>query len=276
MSKKIKIAVLDLYDGTENEGMRCIRQLISSHPLSAEYQLSWDEFDVRQCNNIPDLSYDIYISSGGPGSPLTSEENKWEKGYFHLLDTLIDYNNASVNQQKKHVFFICHSFQLACRHFHVAEVSKRNAMSFGVYPTHLLQNAAEDPVFNGLDDPFYVVDSRHYQILRPNYDRIETMGGMILSFEKERPHLPFERAIMALRFNDYMIGTQFHPEVDAAGMRLYLLKEEIRQMVIHNHGLAKWTSMLEDLEDPGKIHKTYGLILPNFLQHAIQQRTDSN
>ena len=41
------------------------------------------------------------------------------------------------------------------------------------------------------------------------------MGAKILCIEKERPHVPYERAVMGIRFNEYMIGTQFHPEADA-------------------------------------------------------------
>lgn len=276
MSTPIKIALLDLYNGTENEGMRCIRELLSSYPPSEQYSLSRDEFDVRQYAQIPDLSYDIYISSGGPGSPLASPENQWECGYFNLLSKLQAYNNDPSNSRKKSMFFICHSFQLACRFFQAAEVSKRKSMAFGVFPIHPLKEAINEPVFAGLDDPFYAVDSRYYQILNPDHTRIEELGGKILCVEKERPHVPLERAIMAMRFNDYMIGTQFHPEVDAEGMRLYLLRDENKQTVINNHGQEKWENMLEHLDDPDKIRKTYSHILPNFINQSIRQLLKDN
>jgi hypothetical protein len=40
---------------------------------------------VRQKNEVPDLTYDIYISSGGPGSPLDSIGSDWEAAYFSWL-----------------------------------------------------------------------------------------------------------------------------------------------------------------------------------------------
>lgn len=52
------------------------------------------------------------------------------------------------------------------------------------------------------------------------------MGASILAIEKARPHVPYERAMMALRFNENMIGTQFHPEADAIGMSLHLKTPE--------------------------------------------------
>ena len=94
-------------------------------------------------------------------------------------------------------------------------------------------------------------------------------NAKILCIEKDRPHVSYERAIMAMRFNDYFIGTQFHPEADAIGMSMYLQTEEKKKTVIENHGLKKWESMIEHLSDPDKILWTYAHILPNFLNIAL-------
>jgi len=70
---KVRIAILDLYEGVANQGMRCIREIIRQWGTKNTYNVELHEFDVRQKCDVPDLSYDIYISSGGPGSPLESE-----------------------------------------------------------------------------------------------------------------------------------------------------------------------------------------------------------
>jgi imidazoleglycerol phosphate synthase glutamine amidotransferase subunit HisH len=133
----------------------------------------------------------------------------------------------------------------------------------------MLQNGFNETVFEGLKDPFYAVDSRDYQVIAPNYEELEKMGGKILTIEKERPHVPYDRAIMAVRFNDYFMGTQFHPEADAIGMLMHLQSEEKKQVVIAEHGLEKWQSMVEQLQDPDKIRYTYSHVLPNFLNQAV-------
>jgi GMP synthase-like glutamine amidotransferase len=74
---------------------------------------------------------------------------------------------------------------------------------------------------------------------------------------------------MAIRFNDYFIGTQFHPEADAAGMRMYLLQQEKKNQVITNYGAEKYNSMLEQLSDPDKIMLTRASFIPSFLDKAI-------
>ncbi len=265
----IRIAILDLNEGQPNQGMRCIREIIKQWEASQNTDVIWDEFDVRLKNEVPDLSYDIYISSGGPGSPLESIGSQWEEAYFGWLSQVEQWNKNSLNQNKKFVFFICHSFQLATRYFEIATLTKRKSTSFGVFPVHLTATAQEEPVFQGMTDPFYVVDSRDYQVVQPNEEKINQIGATILCLEKMRPHVPYERAIMAIRFNEYMIGTQFHPEADAVGMCMYLQREDKKKTVIENYGEEKWSSMVEQLNDPDKIMWTYSHILPNFLNQAV-------
>jgi len=266
--QSVRIAILDLYEGVANQGMRGIREIINQFGEINQLNIEMDEFDVRLKNSVPDLTYDIYISSGGPGSPLESEGSEWEKKYFEWLREVEKWNDDAMQLQKKYVFFICHSFQLVCRHWQLAKVCARKSTSFGVFPIHLLEEGKEEPVFSGMNDPFYAVDSRDFQIIEPRMNMLYK-GAKILCIEKDRPHLPYERAIMGIRFSDYFIGTQFHPEADAIGMTMYLHTEEKKKTVIENHGLAKWKSMIEQLNDPDKILWTYAHILPNFLNIAL-------
>ncbi len=267
----IRIAILDLNAGAPNQGMRCIRQIIHDWSATVDFDIETTEFDVRQKTEVPDSSFDLYISSGGPGDPLSSRFDDWDIAWCKWVDEMIRWNSNPSNQQKKQIFFICHSFQLACRYFNAGLVYKRKSTSFGVFPVHMLEEGLSEPVFDGLSDPFYAVDSRDHQVIQPNHSLISEMGGAVLCIEKERPHVPYERAVMGIRFNEFMIGTQFHPEADAEGMTRHFETEEKRNAVIENHGLAKLESMLAHLNDPDKIRWTYSHILPNFLNHSIAQ-----
>jgi homoserine O-succinyltransferase len=269
--RNIRVAILDLYEGQPNQGMRCIRELLTAFSRTHDLRLTVDEFEVRLERKVPDLSYDIYISSGGPGSPLDSIDSAWEDAYFGWLAQTEGHNRRADPAARKHVLFICHSFQLICRHYAIAEVTSRRSTAFGVFPVHILEGAAEEPVFAGLQDPFYAVDSRSYQVIQPDHQRIADMGGSLLAIEKERPHIHLERAIMAVRFSDTMIGTQFHPEADPTGMSMYLRRDDRKQIVIAEHGEEKWKSMVDQLEDPDKIRWTYSHVIPNFLSYALEQ-----
>ena len=268
---RIRVAILDLYDGHANQGMRCIREILNQWSELIEENVEWDEFNVRQKNELPDLSYDIYISSGGPGDPLATRFDDWDRSWCNWLNEIGRWNSNPSNLKKKYVFFICHSFQLACRYFNAGVLSKRKSTAFGVFPVHMIEAGFDEPVFDGLREPFYAVDSRDFQVTQPNMQHLKEMGSDILCIEKERPHVPYERAVMGIRFNEYMIGSQFHPEADAVGMSMYLQTEEKKKTVIENHGFEKWQSMLEHLNDPDKIMLTYTRILPNFLNRSLEQ-----
>ena len=274
-NRSIRIAILDINGGYPNQGMRCIRQIVKEWTATVDMEITCTEFDVRQKNELPDTSFDIYISSGGPGDPLSTRFDDWDIAWCKWVDKILRWNTNPSTTQKKHVFFICHSFQLASRYFNAGLVYKRKSTAFGVFPIHMLPEGETEPVFKGLRDPFYAVDSRDFQVIQPNHTLLKEMGGSILCIEKNRLHVPYERAVMAIRFNEYMIGTQFHPEADARGMSIHLQTEEKRKTVIESHGEEKLISMLEHLNDPDKICWTYSHILPNFLNQAIGQLVPS-
>lgn len=265
--KNIKVAVIDMNNGFPNQGMRGIQELLQTYRENSAQNLTFDLFDLRQKGEIPDLSYDIFISSGGPGSPFDGEGEKWEHDFFFLLDEIEGFNNT--NEHKKHVFLICHSFQLACRKYGLGTVKQRKSNAFGIFPISLTANGEEETVFNGLPDPFYSVDSRHWQVIQPDETDFEIKGAKILAIEKERPHVALERCLMAIRFSDQIIGTQFHPEADPIGMKMYLSLEEKKTAIIKNHGEDKYFDMLDSLDDPNRITLTQSVILPNFLTEAI-------
>ena len=120
-----KVAILDLYEGQANQGMRCIREILAEWGSKNNIQIQLDEFNVREHLAVPSLDYDLFISSGGPGSPLDTIDTKWEAAYFSWLTQLEQWNNSTNCFPKKHAFFICHSFQLLCRHYVVGVVCIR-------------------------------------------------------------------------------------------------------------------------------------------------------
>lgn len=260
----IRLAIIDLYNGTENLGMASIQRLVEETGIT-----DYEVFDVRAKNEVPDLSYDVYISTGGPGNPLDVQD-EWGIPFFGFLDRLWEYNHAHADHPK-HVLFICHSFQMACHHFGVGKITKRKSQSFGVFPVHKTEAGKADVLLGRLQDPFYVADFRLYQLLQPNHAKLEKMGAHILALEKIRPHVPLERAIMAVRFSDSCLGVQFHPEAAAAGMIEHFYKKAVHEKVLEIKGEEKFSKMIEDLGDPQKLEQTFLTVIPLFLRNAIEK-----
>lgn len=271
MQKPLKIAILDMYNNSSGEGMRCIVKLIDEFHGREGMLIETKIFNVRAKHEIPDLSHDIYISTGGPGSPLELGK-PWEQPYFKFIDDVFSYNQSekvlTQTSPKKFMFLICHSFQLVARHLGIGNVTKRKSTAFGVFPVNQIDRTIKEELFEGLPEPFFVVDSRDYQLVSPNKKRIKQLGVIILRMEKERPHINLERAIMAIHFSNEVFGTQFHPEADGIGMLKYLSSEDKKKAVIKTHGLEKYNDMIDKLDDPDKILLTESIIIPTFLKKA--------
>lgn len=262
-NNRIKLAILDMYNGEPNQGMRCIVDVVNRFDQMVSFQI----FDVRGKSELPEIDkFNIYISSGGPGNPLIGDGD-WDLKYYNFIDELNKWNAS--NTSKKHVLFICHSFQMACKHFGLAEITKRNDTSFGVMTIHKTKDGMNDPLFEGLDDPFYAVDSRDYQVVQPKLSVFAKKGAKIISLEKIRDYVQYERAIMAVRFTDYFVGTQFHPEADPISFISNLRNKESKEKIRKMKGKRKFRNMLEDLLDDDKIYRTNETLIPNFLKIAI-------
>jgi hypothetical protein len=133
----------------------------------------------------------------------------------------------------------------------------------------MTEGGQDEQYFIGLPNPFWIADFRDWQVINADTDYLEEQGFVITALEKERPHINLPRAIMAIRFSDFVFGTQFHPEADADGMLTHFHDPERKAQVIKDYGEERWLSMLEDLENDKKINLTHKTILPNFLNDAI-------
>ncbi len=270
IKRKLRVATIDLYNGEVNEGMRCIRELVTDcgNRFSKNFDLQYDVFETRNKNEVPSVSdYDIFVSSGGPGSPFEGEGCEWEKKYFSLLDDIWSNNQNSDN--KKYIFFICHSFQMMARYFKFAEVGERYKKSFGVHPFSRTLAGETDVLMQHLSNPFYAADFRQYQVINPNEERLLELGAKIVAKEIDKGdgHQP---ALMAVRISNEIAGTQFHPEADPDSMIYHLRQGERKEYVIKEFGEEMYFQMIASLEDPNKIPLTRKMVIPTFLNTAVE------
>ncbi len=262
---RVRLALLDMYDGEENLGMGRLRAIMARYAPEVEVEV----FDVRGADQLPDLSFDIYISSGGPGSPLPTGA-LWEQRWYELVDGVRRHNQVC-GLRPKFFFFICHSFQMACIHFGIGQVRKRIAKSFGTFPVYKTPAGYRDALLANLPDPFWVADFREYQVVDVDESQLSALGAQLLAIERERraPQLP--RAAMAIRFSSRMVGVQFHPEADSAGMLRHFLEPARKEAIIKEYGAVRYFEMLAHLADPDKIELTHRIILPGFIDSALAQ-----
>lgn len=264
--KDIRIALLDMNNNHVNQGFRNIKEISEAFQQNSEENVVIKTFDVRFKDEMPEIGdFDIFISSGGPGNPHR-EGFAWEDRFSRFLDSVLEHNKF--NEDKKYLFLICHSFQLASIHWNLGNICKRKSYSFGVMPVHKTDEGKEEFLFKNLQDPFYAVDSRAYQFIEPDHDRFEELGMTVMAIEKFRPHINLERAVMAVRFSEEIFGTQFHPEANPESLIENLKDEKNREAMIENFGMEKYLETMDRIDDEDKIILTRNQILPRFLQFA--------
>ena len=267
--KGIKVALLDMNNHHVNQGMRNIKEISQAFKENSDEDVSIEMFDVRYKNEIPNIAdFDIFISSGGPGNPH-KEGYEWEEKYADFLNGIWNHNKN--NDHKKFLFLVCHSFQVASIHWNIGNICERKSYSFGVMPIHKTEEGANDFLLKNLPNPFYGVDSRGYQFIEADEEKMAELGMEIMALEKVRPHIHLERAVMAVRFSKEIFGTQFHPEADPKGMLENLKDDKNREAMIENYGREKYLETIDRMDDPDKIVLTQAQILPRFLKHAAQQ-----
>jgi GMP synthase-like glutamine amidotransferase len=154
---------------------------------------------------------------------------------------------------------------LACRILNIGQLSPRAHKIEGIFPVQKTDEGVQDFLFHALENPFWALDSRSYQVSQVNNNNLNLLGGKILALEQSNTN---DSAVMAIRFSPEMIGTQFHPEADADGWMVYV-ENKIRTDIEQQAG---WESTLER----AKIHhnalqKTHETLLPGFIKQAIRQ-----
>ena len=269
----IKIATIDLYNNERNEGMRCIKEIVSEAQVRNNYtEITYEVFDTRFKGEVPGIDNDIFISSGGPGSPFEGEGTQWEKDYFHLIQKIWNHNQNNP-ERKKYLFFICHSFQMMGRFFKFGTVNQRHSKSFGVMPFSLTKEGKSDSILNGLSNPFYAADIRQFQVIDPDKKVIKELGAKILSYEIVDDNEKAQPALAAVRISDEIVGTQFHPEADPDSMLYHFKQDERKKQVVEKYGEERYFEMIRILERSDTIQKTRKTVIPSFLNHAIDELT---
>jgi GMP synthase-like glutamine amidotransferase len=257
-----RVGVLDLNNGTANLGLRSILQAVALFGGSnGGRQIETEVFDVRAKGELPTRDFDVFISSGGPGSPYDDEGSRWESDYFRWLER--------VHLRSIPTLLICHSYELMVRFFGLAIVSERRSPSFGIFPVHPTKAAASDPVMSELEDPFFAADFRDWQVVEADEARFRELDAVILAREKIRPHVRLERAIMAVRVGEHILGVQFHPEASPEGMAQHFQTDRKMKQVVETYGKKTYAKMLALLDDPRALGRTHDVVIPRFLHHAF-------
>lgn len=270
-TKMLKVAILNMYkENADNQGLRCIQEILDR----SELNISYSYFDVRSLFEIPNLDFDVYISTGGPGNPLEYNEN-WSDKYAKLIDDLFEWNKEN-KQYPKFLFAICHSFQMLCAQTGIAKITKREHFSFGIVPLNKTISGSMDEILQEFEDKFYVADHRYFQVVNPDSSKLKHLDASILAYDELNQDLSIEKSLMAVRFSPEIIGVQFHPEADVKGMRAIISRESVQAEIAKVFGSTRLAEIKTLLDNPDTIEKMHQTMLPKFLMSCQNRLTYSS
>ena len=158
---------LTMNNGVANEAIRCFRRILNAfvarvRAANPRLTVHLEHVQPRNLGELPSHQVDLFISSGGPGSPHDGWEQRWCTGYRHFLDWMMD---AAVHRPDAPPagFLVCHSYELAVQHFGFARIRHRGDLKFAIFPAYLTDEGRQTPFLAPFDDRLFIWEHRHWQ-----------------------------------------------------------------------------------------------------------------
>lgn len=257
--------------GDRNEAVPCLRAIIATffeglraHRPSLRCELV--NVSPRNTSTEIPLDCDLYISTGGPGSPLAARALPWAQRYSTLLDYV--YVADQSGRRAQFLLAICFSFELVVDHFSVAVLRPRRERRCGVMPVFRTVAGAQHPLLAALGETPWCFELRDWDALEPDETRLAEVGGQVLAWEAD-----FDRSrgngLLALSIGTTIESVQFHPEAEPTAVRRWLERPENRSAILGQYGQDAHPAMLRAVESPGGLGRTFETVVPGWLRRSF-------
>lgn len=264
----LRFGVIDMNAGHQNQAIRCMGVLIDQ--LAARVQAANPGLRVervhvspRDKDEPPPDDCDLYLSSGGPGSPYDGDGEAWVDDYSQFLDGVVDDNHRHGGRGRA-ALCICYSFEMAVRHFRVAEVAPRSSRKFGVMPVYTTEDGREHPLLAPFGDRLFAFEHRNWEAVGLDHSALAKHRGSLLARES-RDGVSKGQALMAFDFAPGVEGVQFHPEADRPGVMAWVARPDQAEAFKLAYGITTYERMLKTLDNPQRLARTFALLIPGWM-----------
>jgi 3-oxoacyl-[acyl-carrier-protein] synthase-3 len=254
--------------GHPNQAMRCFRVLIDgffAKVKAANPGLETTSITVQPRNlfELPPTDCDLYLSSGGPGSPFEHDGETWLTSYYGWLDSIVE-RNLREGSAAPGLLGVCYTFELLINHFKVARMVQRANRKFGVMPIYTTAEGLAHPLTAPFQDRLFAFENRSWEAVDLDERQLRSLGGKLLARES-RDGYSKGLGLHAFEFAPGIEGTQFHPEADKPGVIAWLRKREQAEAFIEAYGAITYQRMLRTLDNPERLAKTFTSLIPGWL-----------
>ncbi len=255
-------------NGHENQAMRCLRLIATEVHRHAEIwnpglPLELKHVSPRDKGEVPPRDCDLYISSGGPGSPFDGDGEQWVTDWGHFADDIVDENLARPGAGRA-MFAVCYSFELVYRHFKLGDVSPRASRKFGVMPIYPTTAGQQHPLFEPFGDRLFAFEHRNWEAVNLDHAQLDGFGGKLLARESREGRDDKGEAVMAVNIGTGIETVQFHPEADRPGVVAWVSRPDQAAAFKEAYGEETYERMLKTLDDPNRLGRTFALMIPGW------------
>lgn len=271
MPADLRVGIVDMNAGHANQAIRCIGVLLDQ--LEARVvaknpglKMVRTHVSPRDKGDETPRDCDLLVCSGGPGSPFDGDGEEWVDDFGDLLDHVVDENNRTMVGGVGHgpgLFAVCYSFEMAVRHFDVADLRPRATRKFGVMPVYTTDEGREHPLMADFGDRLFAFEHRNWEAVGLDESALAKHGGVLLARESRDGHSKGE-ALMAFDFAPGVEGVQFHPEADRPGVMAWVARPDQAAAFKEAYGITTYERMLKTLDDPNRLARTFALMIPGF------------
>jgi GMP synthase-like glutamine amidotransferase len=268
MQSSLRLCLVDMNNGHPNQAMRCFRVLIDG--FFAKVKAHNPGLDTRMIvvqprnqHELPPDDCDLYLSSGGPGSPFEHDGEPWLDAYRAWLDSIAE-RNVRDETAAPGLLGVCYTFELLIVHYRLADMVQRSSRKFGVMPVYMTDDGLQHPLTAPFRDRLFAFENRSWEAVNLDERRLRELGGKLLARES-RDGVSKGRGLLAFSFAPGIEGTQFHPEAEKPGVVAWLRKREQAEAFIEAYGAITYQRMLRTLDNPERLAKTFTTLIPGWL-----------
>jgi GMP synthase-like glutamine amidotransferase len=277
--RRLRIALIDMNNGVENQAMRCLRSIATrfhEHTKASNPQLEMEIVHVspRDKGEAPPDDCHLYLSSGGPGSPYDGDGQQWTTDYYRFLDNIVDENIAK-GEAARGLFGVCYSYEMIVRHFKLATMAPRATRKFGVMPVYMTNKGRAHPLLQPFGDRLFAFEHRNWEAIDLDETQLAKLGGKVLALESREGQSDKGRAILGFDAAPGVETVQFHPEADRPGVVAWVSRPDQAAAFREAYGDETYERMLKTLDDPNRLARTFAILIPGWMVRKFNAQAPS-
>jgi GMP synthase-like glutamine amidotransferase len=273
----LRLCLVDMNAGVPNEAMRCFRRLVEGFLVrirraNPALEVKVAHVQPRNLGEAPPAEADLYLCTGGPGSPFDGYDDPWCTAYRGFLDGIV--NEAIRGKPSRGALLVCHSFEIAVAHFGFARLQARAERKFGVMPVYPTEQGMRGPLLAPFGERFFAWEHRDWEVVGLDTRKLDALGGELWARESRDGRSKGE-GLMAFRLAPGLEGTQFHPEADREGALAWIERPEQMAACVAAYGELTYERMRRSLDDPARLGRTFDTLIPGWLDRGFDELAPS-